>query len=265
MATFHPPKLDARGAALSLGGIVIVLTVCWGYVARMAWGMQNMDLAADWWLMPRMDHWSGADLGLVFAMWAIMMVAMMLPAAVPLLSLVARPDSRRHGRNPPLPATAALAAGYVAPWVAFGAVATLVQWGLLETHLVSPMMASSSPYLSALLLAAAGAYQFTAWKEVCLGRCGSRLGVVMPERGNGAAAAFELGLRQGGSCMGCCWLLMALLFVLGVMNLLWIVVLTALVLVEQSLYRSRWFVRVTGIALLVWAALVAIRAVYLHG
>src|SRR5262249_31005322 len=134
-----------------------------------------------------------------------------------------------------------------------------------EARLVSPMMASANPYLSALLLAVAGAYQFTVCKDACLARCRSRVALVMIQRGEGIADAFSQGLRQGAWCLGCCWLLMALLFVLGVMNLIWIVALTALVLVEQSLYRPRWFVRVTGVALLVWAALLTIRAFYMNG
>jgi predicted metal-binding membrane protein len=251
------------GILIPLGGILLVLTVCWGYVARMAWGMRNMGFASDWGLMPRMSHWSGTDLALVFAMWAIMMVAMMLPAAVPMLVRVAQPGSHRDGRTHKALATSALALGYVAPWIGFSALAALAQWLLLEARLVSPMMASSSPYLSALLLAAAGAYQFTPWKEACLARCRSRLGVLRAERGNRIASAFRFGLDQGAWCMGCCWLLMTLLFVLGVMNLVWIVVLTALVLVEQSLFQPRWFVRVTGVALLVWGALVLVRGLYL--
>ena len=254
------PIPSPRSGLVSLAGLVIVLTACWGYVARMAWGMENMGRAADWSLMPRMSDWGGGDFALVCAMWAIMMIAMMLPAAAPVLLAAAAPGFGRHGRAP-----AATAVGYVVPWIGFGVLAALAQWGLLEARLVSPLMASANPYLSVLLLAAAGAYQFTACKDACLARCRSRATVVMIQRGEGIAGAFSQGLRQGAWCLGCCWLLMALLFVLGVMNLIWIVALTALALVEQALYRPRWFVRVTGVALLVWAALLAIRTFYLQG
>ena len=246
-----------------LGGIVAVLAVSWGYLAYMAWGMENMDVAAEWWLMPRMSNWGGADLALVFAMWAIMMAAMMLPSAVPLLLLLARTNSQRYSRARALLATNAVGLGYVTAWGAFSALATLAQWGLLETRLVSPMMVSSSPYLSALLLAAAGAYQFTAWKYACLSQCRSPLSALMTQKRGGISGALLLGLRQGAYCIGCCWLFMVLLFVLGVMNLLWIAALTLLVLLEKFLHQPRWFMQLTGAALLVWAVLVVGQAVFL--
>ena len=186
-----------------------------------------------------MSNWGGADLALVFSMWAIMMVAMMLPSAVPLLSLLARSNSQRYSRARAFLTTTASGLGYVTAWGAFSALATLAQWRLLEARLVSPMMASSSPYLSALLLGAAGAYQFTALKYSCLSRCRSPLSALMTRKRDGIAGALLLGLGQGAYCTGCCWLLMALLFVLGVMNLLWIAVLTLLVLLEKFLRQPR--------------------------
>lgn len=254
-----------RDGLLPMGGVGVVLAISWAYLVQMSWGMENMDATAGWWFMPRMSNWDGADLALVFAMWAIMMAAMMLPSAVPLLSLLARGESQRHGGARALLATSASALGYIGAWVAFSALATLAQWGLLEARLVSPMMASSSPYLSALLLAAAGAYQFTALKYACLSRCRSPLGALMTQKRDDITGAFLLGLRQGAYCTGCCWLLMALLLVLGVMNLLWIVALTLLVLLEKFLHRPRWFVQLTGTALLVWAVLVMGHAAFLPG
>jgi predicted metal-binding membrane protein len=242
-------------------GIVVLLAILWGYVLCMAWGMENMDVAAQWWLMPRMSNWRGADLMLVFAMWAIMMAAMMLPSALPLLLLLARSNSQRYSRARALLATGASGLGYVAAWSAFSALATLAQWGLLDARLVSPMMASSSPYLSALLLAAAGLYQFSALKYACLYRCRSPLSALLTQKRDGITGALLLGLRQGAYCTGCCWLLMALLFVLGVMNLLWIAALTLLVLLEKLLPQPRWIVQLTGAALLVWAVLVVDQAV----
>jgi predicted metal-binding membrane protein len=252
------------GDLLTLSGVVLVLAISWAYLAYMAWGMQNMGAAADWWIMPRMIDWGSADLALVFAMWAIMMAAMMLPSAVPLLLLLARVNCQRYGRARALIATNSVGLGYVTAWVGFSALATLAQWGLLEARLVSPMMASVSPFLSALLLAAAGAYQFTAWKYACLSQCRSPLSALMTQGRGGVSGAWLLGLRQGAYCVGCCWLLMVLLFVLGVMNLLWIAALTLLVLLEKILRQPRWLVRLTGVALLGWAAVVASQALLLE-
>jgi predicted metal-binding membrane protein len=258
------PAAGRGSGLLTLGGIVIVLAISWGYLAYMAWGMENMSAAADWWFMPRMSDWGGADLALVFVMWAIMMAAMMLPSAVPLLLLIARTNSQRYSHARASIATTSVGLGYAAAWGAFSVLATLAQWRLLEARLVSPMMVSSSPYLSAVLLAAAGAYQFTAWKYACLSECRSPLSALMTQRRGGIGGAFLLGLRQGTYCIGCCWLLMVLLFVLGVMNLLWIAALTLLVLLEKLLHRPRWFVQLTGATLLVWAAVVAGQAMFLR-
>jgi predicted metal-binding membrane protein len=233
-------------------GIFIVLSVCWAYLIAMAWGMENMDVSVDWLLMPAMSSWGSTDLVLVFIMWTLMMAAMMLPSAVPLLLLLFRINSANHSRRGAVLAVAVFALGYLAVWAGFSVLATFAQWGLLKARLVSPMMDSSSVYFSGVLLLAAGAYQFSTLKNVCLTRCRSPLSVLMTQRSQGRWGAFVMGLRQGMYCTGCCWLLMALLFVLGVMNLLWIIGLTVFVLFEKVLRQPRWFVHASGAILLVW-------------
>ena len=251
-----------RGALLPVGaGIVVVLALSWAYLIYMAWGMANMNLAADWLLMPGMSHWHTTDVLLVFVMWAIMMAAMMLPSAAPLFLLIARVNQGRYGGRRAVVATGVFGLGYLAVWTGFSLLATLAQWGLLEARLVSPMMDSASALLSAALLAAAGAYQFTAFKQACLSHCRSPLGVLMTEWRDGLWGAFLIGLRQGAYCTGCCWLLMALLFVFGVMNVTWIAGLSLLVLVEKLLRQPRWFVQATGTVLLTWGASIAGRTV----
>jgi len=221
----------------------------WGYLAYMAWGMENMDAAADWLLMPRMNGWDATDLFLVLVMWALMMAAMMLPSAAPLLMLVNRMYLERDGWKRAALKGAAFASGYLAVWSGFSVLATLAQWGLLEARLVSPAMESASTWLSSALLLAAGAYQLSGLKDVCLTRCRSPLSFLMTA---GSDNAFLLGIRSGAYCTVCCALLMALLFVLGVMNLAWIAVLTVIVLLEKFLRRPRGFVHATGFALIAW-------------
>ena len=187
-----------------------------------------------------------------------MMAAMMLPSALPLLVLLERVQRQRFGAQRGWRATGAAALGYFTAWAGFSVLATLAQWALLELRLVTPMMDSASAALSGLLLAGAGLYQFTALKQVCLTGCRSPIGALMAASGASARSAFLMGLRQGSYCVGCCGLLMALLFVLGVMNLWWVVVLTLVVLVEKLMREPRWFVRLVGAALLVWAAMVAV-------
>ncbi len=256
------PRAGRLGAGL---GIAVLLVLSWAYLLYMVWGMENMAEVADSLLMPAMVDWSGADLVLVFVMWAIMMAAMMLPSAVPMLMLFGRVSAARAKGTRPELAVGILALGYLAMWAGFSVIATLAQWGLLEVRLVSPMMSSASPALSAALLAAAGAYQFTPLKNACLARCRSPLSVLLNDWREGLAGAFSMGLRQGAYCTGCCWLLMALLFVFGVMNLVWIVALTVFVLVEKLLGGPKWFAPATGAALLAWAAGIAYQAANLPG
>lgn len=253
-----------RDGALPVGaGIALAAALSWAYVFYMVWGMENMDLSADSILMPRMIGWDGVDLVLVFVMWSIMMAAMMLPAATPLLLLLAKINRTRHSRRRAAVATGVAGLGYLAAWTGFSLLATLAQWGLLEARLVSPMMESSSPLLSGALLVAAGAYQFTPLKYACLGRCRSPLSVLLNDWREGYLGAFRMGLRQGAYCTGCCWLLMALLFAFGVMNLIWIAALSLLVLLEKIVPQPRLFAQGTGAILLVWGAWVVARPMFL--
>lgn len=238
-------------------GVVVALTISWAYVVYMVWGMEHMDVSADWLLMPRMDNWNGVDVLLVFVMWAIMMAAMMLPSAVPMLLLLAKAHQVRYAPRRANVATGVFGLGYIAAWVGFSLLATLVQWGLLTARLVSPMMDSLSPVFSSVLLLAAGVYQFTPFKHACLSRCRSPLSVLLTEWRDGMQGAFFMGLRQGAYCTGCCWLLMALLFTFGVMNLVWIAALSLVVLLEKLLQRPRWFSYSMGAILLGWGVWLA--------
>jgi predicted metal-binding membrane protein len=218
--------------ALLIGG-------AWAYLVSMDWGMRHMDVGMDTWIMPQMVGWNATDLALVLLMWALM-----LPSIVPMILYVARFDSSVSATG--------FVAGYVLAWVGFSIAATLVQWALLEAALISPMMQSVSIPLSAAVLAAAGLYEFTPLKQTCLARCRSPWAEVLNH--SGAASAIRGGLRYGAFCVGCCWALMALMFVAGVMNLLWIGVITAYVIAEKWAPRAEWFTRAVGVLLCVAAA-----------
>jgi predicted metal-binding membrane protein len=233
-------------------GLVLVAAVSWVYLVYMAWGMADMDEPAAQLFMPAMMHWGAADLALVFLMWAIMMAAMMLPSAAPMVRVFARSAHTQTGHSTGL-LTNAFVAGYLAVWTAFSAVMTLAQWGLLELRLVTPMMESASGWLSGALLVAAGAFQFTPFKHACLNKCRTPLGFLTAEWRPGPGGAFVMGLRHGAYCTGCCAMLMVLLFVLGVMNLAWILVLTLIVLGEKVLPpHIVWPSQVLGIGLITW-------------
>jgi len=248
------PSASGRSIWLLAGAVTFA---AWAYLVAMAWGMEHMHVSADWRLMPRMAGWGPIDLLLVFAMWLIMMAGMMLPSTLPMMLMLRRVDAANADGRCGWCRTAAFALGYLTVWAVFSLLATLVQWGLLEIRLVSPMMESSSVYLSATLLLLAGAYQFSPLKNACLQHCRSPLGFLLTRNSD---SGYRLGLQHGVYCAGCCGMLMALLFVLGVMNLIWIAALTLLVVAEKLLPRARWLSPLTGVVLMVWGAVMLIPA-----
>ena len=237
-------------ALLPAAGLVgAVLVLAWAYLGWMNYGMRNMQVGADMWIMPRMAGWGAVDVVLVFLMWAVMMAAMMLPSALPAILLVAKVSS---GMTPQqrarVPLTGAFVTGYLVAWSGFSLAATLVQWALLEHALVTPMMQSAKQALSAAILITAGVYQFTPIKNACLRQCRSPLGLVMEVVAD-PHGALNIGFRHGLYCVGCCWALMALLFVTGVMNLLWVIIIAAYVGLEKLLPSTRWLSWSAGVIL----------------
>ena len=199
--------------------------------------------------MPHMRVWSTVDILLLLVMWVVMMVAMMVPTAAPMILLYATVNRRQHGPRAPWLPTAVFLGGYLLVWTGFSALATLAQWGLHSAALLSPMMVSTSPMLGGVLLLSAGIFQWTPWKYTCLTHCRSPLGFLMTDWREGTWGALWMGLRHGSYCTGCCWFLMALLFVAGVMNLLWVATIMAFVLVEKMVPRGGLVGRVAGGAL----------------
>jgi predicted metal-binding membrane protein len=245
-----------RDWTLVLSGLVGISALAWVYVAYLAWGMQPMDMAMEM-AMPRMQSWSVLDLVLLFIMWAVMMVAMMVPAAASMILTFATISRRRREQHQPYVPTAVFLAGYILVWMGFSVLATLAQWVLHTAALLSPMMVSTSPVLGGVLLVVAGIFQWTPLKYTCLTRCRSPLGFLTTEWREGTWGALIMGLKHGGYCTGCCWVLMALLFVAGVMNLVWVATITAFVLMEKLVPRGDLIGRVAG-GLLILAGLIVL-------
>jgi predicted metal-binding membrane protein len=193
--------------------------------------------------------WELGALALTFVMWSIMMVGMMLPSAAPAILLYGTMVRKNRERGSALPAVWIFAAGYLAVWTGFSLAATLLQAALQAGGLVTPMMASASPWLSGGLLVAAGIYQWLPLKEACLEKCRAPLQFFLFRWRPGSAGAFAMGAEHGLFCVGCCWALMLLLFTAGVMNLLWVAALAGFVLVEKLLPAARLTGRLAGIAL----------------
>ena len=192
--------------------------------------------------------WTGATFALMTAMWAVMMVAMMLPGAAPMVLTYAA--LQRHRRQAaPHHATLLFALGYLAVWAGFSVLAATLQWQLDALALLSPAMATASTVLAGGALVIAGIYQLTPLKQGCLVRCRSPVEFLTRHRRSGP---FGLGLRHGLFCLGCCWALMLLLFVGGVMNLAWVGAIALFVLLEKTVPGGRWLSRAAGVGLIAW-------------
>jgi len=232
-----------RDRMIVLSGVASIAILAWAYMAHMAWGRRGdgMDLA-----MLHMPAWGIVDLALLFVMWVVMMVAMMVPTAAPMLLLFATINRRSRAQQRPFVPTTVFLSGYLLVWAGFSAVISVVQWGLHAAALLSPMMVSTSPVFGGLLLLVAGVCQWTPLKYTCLRHCRSPLGFLTTEWREGTRGALIMGLRHGAYCVGCCWVIMGLLFVAGTMNLLWIALITVFILVEKVMPRGDLVGRIAG-------------------
>ena len=213
------------------GALFVVIALCWAWLVPMGRDMYGSMNGAAAWMMT--DNWDFVHILLLFAMWAVMMAGMMLPTAAPALLIYAG-VIRRSAESDRAPAHAyAFAAGYLLVWTAFSAVATVLQVWLAKILLLSPMMETRSRYLAGGLLIVAGIFQLTPWKRTCLNACRSPAEFLVRHWRTGLSGALYLGTANGLYCLGCCWALMLLLFVGGVMNLWCIAALTIFVLLEK--------------------------------
>ena len=250
-------QLLRRDRAIAITALAGVCLLAWAVIVQMARGMgggTGMAGMTGAMAMPSPAPWRPADLVALFTMWSVMMVAMMLPSAAPVALLVLNVLRRRHGSRLPFGATAAFLGGYVLVWAGYSAGATLTQGGLHSAALLSPDAMRVTPLLGGGLLIAAGVFQWTPLKRACLSHCRSPLHFLGAEWREGTGGALVMGLRHGAWCVGCCWLLMALLFVAGVMNLAWVALLAGLVLIEKVAPAGLLVGRLAGVALVGWGA-----------
>ena len=253
---WHAPTSGAvpwRERAAFAMAVLVVLLLSWWWIVAMARDMYRAMTGPSAWMMTGV--WDGWHLLLLWTMWAVMMAAMMLPSAWPMLTMYAA-LSRRQPSNRQQPRYLYLfSAGYVLVWALFSVAATVLQRALAGLLLLSPMMELTSPRAGAALLALAGVYQFTPLKRICLRTCRSPISFLMGHWRPGSVGAFRMGIDHGVYCVGCCWALMLLLFVGGVMNLYVIAALTTLVALEKVARAGELGSRLSGgllIALAVW-------------
>ncbi len=233
-----------RDRVVVLTGLAGATTVAWIYLGVAAVGMAEMPAA-----MAQMKPWGAADLSLMFLMWAVMMAGMMVPTAAPMILLFALVHRKSRADGGPFIPAGVFALGYVLVWTAFSLIAAALQWRLNAAALLSPMIVSTSAVLGGVLFLAAGAYEWTPLKHACLKHWRSPFQFIMHRRRAGTAGALRMGLEHGAYCLGCCWVLMGLLFVGGVMNLLWVAAISVFVLAEKAAPRGDWAARLSGAAM----------------
>ena len=221
---------DTALITFALGAII---ALAWLYLYQLALEMDAMDMGRMG--MSRIQAWTSADFLLMGVMWTVMMVGMMVPTALRAIFIYARVAQQANLQGSPVASTGWFVLGYVLVWAGFSVVATVLQSGLNRLGLLTPMMASSSQLFGAGLLLVAGIYQLTPLKNSCLRHCQAPGSYLAGKFSRGVLGAMNLGVRHGGYCLGCCWVLMGLLFLGGVMNLIWIAAITAYVLLEKLL------------------------------
>jgi len=241
-------RRDRRIVAACLAAVTVL---AWGYTLWLASAMQMPATAAGLTMTPGPHQWNPPEFVYMFVMWTVMMLGMMVPSAAPMILIYARVGRQAAQRSAPLAATGFFAGGYLLAWVLFSLLATAGQWGLEQALLLTPMMASASTAFSGLVLAAAGLFQWTPAKDACLRHCQAPLAFIQRHGGfrREPAGSLALGFHHGLYCVGCCWALMALLFVGGVMNVLVIAAIAAFVLAEKVIPAGRWLPRLAGTAL----------------
>lgn len=243
----NAPSLLLNQRAAITAALAALVVLCWLFLFDEAARMAAMDQTM---VMPPKG---AGDLVLLVAMWWIMMIGMMLPSAAPMILTFATINRGRRARGQPYTPTFLFTSGYLLTWGGFSIAATLVQWVMESASLLAPMaMKTTSPLLGGVLFIAAGLYQFTPLKRVCLTSCRSPFDFVINHWRDGAGGAVRMGVAHGLYCLGCCWILMALLFAVGAMNLVWVAALTIIVLVEKLFPAGDWIGRIGGLLLIGW-------------
>ena len=246
-----------RDRAIGVVALILVTLLAWAYVLWLAddMAMGGMDMtgfrmipAGAGLMMPASEPWQPIEFIFVFAMWAVMMIGMMTPSSAPMILLYARVGRQAASRGKTFADSGWFMGGYLLAWTTFSLVATCAQWALERAALLTPMMEGASPVLGGVILISVGAYQFTKLKDACLRQCQAPFLFIQQHGGfrPDALGSLELGARHGAYCVACCWALMALLLVGGVMNVLWISAISILILVEKIASAGRMISRIAG-------------------
>lgn len=242
-------RLYRRDRGTIVAGIIILLALSWAYTLWIAWevyGQGGHGFHAA--LGPHAGPWGIAELSFVLIMWIVMMTAMMVPSVSPTMVMFSKVSRNQGDGDQAIASTWVFVAGYLVAWSVFSLVATGAQWGLNAAALLTPVMETNNGYIGGAILLVAGGFQFTSLKNACLQHCRSPLTFFMSGWRPGRLGALNMGIRHGAFCVGCCWALMAVMFVGGVMNPLWLVALAVFVLAEKVLPQGARVGQAAGIA-----------------
>tara|TARA_B100001287_G_scaffold274257_1_gene279222 strand:- start:221 stop:1081 length:861 start_codon:yes stop_codon:yes gene_type:complete len=271
-------KAPLRDRMVVYVGVILILLASWAYIIGMGWemgtlpfissspmdGMQMDDMKMNMqdksivtsiltWMPPMSGDWLFTDFLFLFLMWAVMMIAMMTPSILPMIMLFTTLNSKNSRENKVSASPLYLLSGYLMSWVLFSLLITLPQYGLHKIGLLNPMMEPTHALLGGFVLIGAGLYQFSSYKDACLSVCQSPLTFMMNNWKEGSLGAFIIGYKHGFYCVGCCWFLMLTLFALGVMNIMWVVILTLFVMFEKlSVKFPMQYRYTTGTIFIIW-------------
>lgn len=238
----------AKGLSTPKAALITLAVLSVFFWTLLLWSVRNMSAPIVQLMMPKSAAWTGLEFFAVWAMWAVMMGAMMLPSAIPMVrayqSVVTRNASENFGPY--------FVWGYLVVWCLYSLAVTGAQWLLQASAVLTPMLVLSDGVIAGMVVILAGVVQWTPLKNACLEKCRTPLGFLITEWRKGATGGFQMGLKHGAVCVGCCWALMAVLFVLGVMNIFAIAAVTCIVAAEKILPKGEVIAKLGGVVLVVW-------------
>jgi predicted metal-binding membrane protein len=235
-----------------IAGLFIICLLSWSYIIYIYRQMYPMNMNALFFAMPMSPRWTPTDFSLIFLMWFVMMICMMTPSVSPLILIFSMVNRQKKQRQAPFVPAGYLLTGYFVMWALFSLVATMLQWFLQKINLLNPEMIVTNEVAGGIILIVAGLFQFTHVKIRCLSFCSTPIDFINRHWNEGKKGAFAMGMKNGLYCLGCCWVLMILLFVTGIMNVLWIALIAIFVLIEKLVPRIKWISYTAGAALIIY-------------
>ncbi len=233
--------------------LIGITLAAWGFLIDQQQQMPQMSMANETMPFDAAQPWQLNDFIVVYVMWSVMIAAMMLPSALPMIQMFNKISRQRYGKGFLFSLIFSLA--YLSVWLLFSVVLTVVQWKFHDYQWLSGRMGHTNDVVAGFLLILAGGYQFTKFKNVCLKYCRSPAGFLLNSWQNGRAGAFAMGFKHGIICVGCCWAQMLIMFVVGVMNITAMVWVTLYILLEKSLPKRESIMRIaSGVLLCLWGS-----------